>query len=333
MSDLATILQDTHLRYHVKNMREFTQIIYEAMTTLEKNKWGGPVVKKILDAFRFCHRVDSVGGRPVLETDIGDLYLGPSLGMGSFNRVRTAMLNGEEVVVRTTLRKPSTGTKSVLIFAVEAAIHAILSGEKGIPRFIAPFKAVKSGEIEVGMITEYIHGKELCDVMASSRMTDEMAFYFMIKVFQILVRLDNKYGGFIHRDLRGDNILVSNDLKSVYIIDFGLAYLPSFGLDCNTDCTFVSTEHVPKCIDTLVLLWTITDDCRNLRRDCPLFTALVDDLLKDHNSDLSVALPEFNKMDADTRWYQYQRHFAYKTKDDPRLYPEAVLKRLMMTAP
>lgn len=312
-------LSATNLRYNMKSIREFARVIVRSVKALQANEPDYHTVSVVLDALAFCLQRGTVGGRPVLDTDLGPLHTGRFLAAGSYNRVRRGTLSGESVIVRTTLRNPNTGSKSVLIFAIEAAIHALLSGEEGVPRFVCPIKTVRpDGGTDVGTVSEYIEGASLIDVLKSSTTTDELFCDLLIKVMDILHRLWERYG-FRHRDLRGDNIMVRPDM-SVVLIDFGFAHMAAFGLDCNADCTFVD-DSFPNCIDVVMLLWTILDDCPNLYRDAPLTTEHIMGLLRKHNDLLYERYPRYNTMDKDIKWYCYQRHFVYEIGDDEDLTP------------
>lgn len=323
--ELASRLQLTPLRFHMHNLRTFAEAVASAMASLTANKPDRATVLSVIESMDYCLRIGSVGGRPVLDSALGKIYVGPVFGSGSYNRVQRCYIDGTEYVLRTLLRRPEEGSKSVRVFAIESAIHALISGDPVVPKLICPIKTFRDRHgVDVGAVIEYVGDQTLLDVFESDDITDEVAFDLVRKVMDALVRLDREYG-FQHRDLRADNVMVCGD--GIKIIDFGFAKLGAYGLDCNPEGGCVRTGDVPKSIDVMMLLFTLMDDCPLLPRRCPRFTGMVTRLLDRHLDHVRSAIPNFARMDAESRWYFYQRHCVYEAPDCPELHPKEVARR------
>jgi serine/threonine protein kinase len=322
---LAEILLTTPLRHNTENMEEFAKHIVSAMRSLQKNVFDSQSVRNILDSVLYCLRIGTVGGRPIFDTVLGNLYTGPFLASGSYNRLTTAVLEGQKVLLRTILRPPETGTKSVRIFAIEVAIHAILDGERGIPKLYLPIKIIRGdGGLDLGCVIEHVTGETMLDVLQERHMNDVRAFTILINVMETLCHLWDQYG-FRHRDLRADNIMVENEQDDIKLIDFGFSIIEKYGLDCNPEPTFVRSEEVPRAIDTMLLLWTTVDDCYNLIHTSKVFHNFCVTLLEPHRKKVFEQLTDYHKMTKDEQWYYYQRHCIYCAKDIPSMWPVNVL--------
>jgi len=74
---------------------------------------------------------------------------------------------------------------------------------------------------------EYVDGKTLSQVISDNDIqNDDDKIFILRQVLEGLKYIHNK--GLVHRDLKPDNIMVSNRTRSVKIIDFGLAVSDSF---------------------------------------------------------------------------------------------------------
>jgi serine/threonine protein kinase len=323
----------------VADMGVFVDAVMSAQQSLLENRGPDvPTAHAVIQSVPFAIEVNRLGGRPVIRVPLspkpGDdaaltVYTGPFLNAGSYNRLKLARLgdDGEKGILRTTLRNPLSGSKSVLIYAVETAIHAILSGMDGIPRLYAPFSAARdyrtSVGIELGVVAEYVEGKDLMDVLAEDKdVTDEVAFTLFINIMQRLAYLWDRFG-FQHRDLRGDNIRVRPD-HTIAIIDLGFSSLELYGLDCNADVRMLKGKP-PRAIDTMMLLWTLLEDCPNLSRDTPYFARYVRDLIAPHRAYVYDCCPGYDMLDKDAKWDVYQQECVYCAPDVESMWPENAL--------
>lgn len=83
-------------------------------------------------------------------------------------------------------------------------------------------KLVDHGRVEgiFYVATEFIKGRSLGDIIKDSPLTEETAVDLALQVAEVLEYMNNF--GIIHRDIKPDNILISN-IGEVKIVDFGLA--------------------------------------------------------------------------------------------------------------
>lgn len=321
----------------VADVGAFVDAVMSAQQALLENKGHDvPTAHAVIQSAPFAIEINRIGGRPVLRVPLspkpGDeaalvVYSGPFLNAGSYNRLKLARLDvdGDKVILRTMLRNPLSGSKSVLIYAVETAIHAILSGMDGIPKLYTPFSAARdytsSVGMELGVVTEYVEGKDLMDVLAEN-VTDEVAFTLFINIMQRLAYLWDRFG-FQHRDLRGDNIRVKPD-NTIAIIDLGFSSLELYGLDCNADVRMLKGKP-PRAIDTMMLAWTLLEDCPNLARDTPYFARYLRDLIAPHRAYIYDCCPGYDMLDKDTKWDVYQQECVYYAPDVESMWPENAL--------
>ncbi|ORX51587.1 Pkinase-domain-containing protein, partial [Hesseltinella vesiculosa] len=166
--------------------------------------------------------------------EIGDYWLGRTLGKGSSGRVKLGVhkVTGEKVAVKIISKEHLQSNSSV---------------EKSVKREIAVMKLIKHPSImrlidvidlsdatNLYLILEYIEGGELFEYLISrGRLTEnEARKYFQ----QIIYALDYCHRHLIcHRDLKPENLLLDK-AKNIKICDFGMASLQPQGSLLETSC-------------------------------------------------------------------------------------------------
>jgi serine/threonine protein kinase len=239
----------------------------------------------ILAAFRCCVRVGSVGARPIYHLHgVGDLFIGPFVDVGGYNRVTYGELCNEKVVVRTLIRNPSTYVKGARAFLVEQTVHAALNGHPNVPRLIAAFKTKREDNTgcRLSSVMQHIKGKSMYDLLKKKILTSNEVFSVLMSTLNVLRDLEDKHK-FEHRDLRSDNIMVvptrrrvvtasdgvgneyeyDNYGHDVVLIDFGFARVTlknGTRLCANFEHILRGSNDPSPGIDAAMLLYTLNDD-------------------------------------------------------------------------
>ncbi|KAL0077032.1 kinase-like domain-containing protein [Phycomyces blakesleeanus] len=166
--------------------------------------------------------------------DIGDYWLGKTLGRGSSGRVKIGIhkITGEKVAVK---------------IIAKSHLASNVSVEKAVKREIAVMKLINHPNImslidvidlsdspNLYLILEYVQGGELFEYLVSQGRLQESEArkYFQ----QIIFGLDYCHRHLIcHRDLKPENLLLDKE-KSIKIADFGMASLQPAGSLLETSC-------------------------------------------------------------------------------------------------
>lgn len=106
---------------------------------------------------------------------------------------------------------------------------------KGLPAFIDEFES----DGAVCIVREYIEGLPLDKYMAGRILSETELVGLCLKLCDILIYLHGQEPPVIHRDIKPQNIIVSND-GSVSLIDFDIAR--TFDSEAETDTQFIGTR-------------------------------------------------------------------------------------------
>lgn len=125
--------------------------------------------------------------------------------------------------------------QSVLPRNSEGSILRPLS-HKGLPRFLVEYE-------NDGMrcvVREYVKGRTLLERLEESEMTEAEALSVLFQLCDILAYLHNQSPPVIHRDIKPQNIILS-DGGTVKLIDFGIARV--YDADAKKDTVFYGTQE------------------------------------------------------------------------------------------
>ncbi|SAL98954.1 hypothetical protein [Absidia glauca] len=166
--------------------------------------------------------------------EIGEYWLGKTLGKGSSGRVKLGV-------------HKVTGQKVAVKIISKSHLKSNASVEKSIKREIAVMKLIKHPNIinlidvidlsdatNLYLILEFVEGGELFEHLISCGKLDEKEArkYFQ----QIIFALDYCHRHLIcHRDLKPENLLLDKE-KNIKICDFGMASLQPYGSLLETSC-------------------------------------------------------------------------------------------------
>lgn len=164
---------------------------------------------------------------PVLE----NFVLGPTIGKGSFGKVKVAMHGptGQKVAVKM-MRKDLLAAKGVQHkVAREVAVLRALSH----PLIVRLYQVIET-KTDVFLVMEYASGGELFDYITDHWPLKRSIVRFLFQ--QLIVGIEHLHRHFcVHRDLKPENLLLDSKLN-LKIADFGLSTRCSDGLFLNTAC-------------------------------------------------------------------------------------------------
>lgn len=153
--------------------------------------------------------------------DLGKLHLGMPFAQGAFGKLYKGTYNGMEVAIKLLERPEADPEKAQLLeqqFVQEVMMLATLR-HPNIVKFIGACRKPMVWCI----VTEYAKGGSLKHFL-SKRQNRSVPLKLAVKQALDVARgMAYVHGlGFIHRDLKSDNLLISGD-KSIKIADFGVA--------------------------------------------------------------------------------------------------------------
>ena len=154
----------------------------------------------------------------MVSLKIGHYYLGKTLGIGSFGKVKLAMheLCGQKVAVKILNRK------RIRILNMEEKVKREINILKLFvhPHIIRLYEVINSPS-DVFVITEYITGGELFDyILDRGRLSEDESRRFFQQMISG-IEYCHKYT-VVHRDLKPENLLLDVNFN-VKIADFGLS--------------------------------------------------------------------------------------------------------------
>ncbi|KAF7722438.1 hypothetical protein EC973_003140 [Apophysomyces ossiformis] len=166
--------------------------------------------------------------------DIGDYWLGKTLGRGSSGRVKLGIhkITGEKVAVKI-ISKSHLASNASIERAVKREIAVMkLINHPNIMSLIDVIDLTDSPNLY--LILEYVQGGELFEYLVSQgRLPEHEARKYLQ---QIIFGLDYCHRHLIcHRDLKPENLLLDKD-KNIKIADFGMASLQPAGSLLETSC-------------------------------------------------------------------------------------------------
>jgi len=92
------------------------------------------------------------------------------------------------------------------------------------------------------IVMEYIPGKDLADWIEQNIMTEAEAIYYIRQIAEALDTVHQQ--GFLHRDVKPQNIIITSDRSQAVLIDFGIAREYKQGV-LTTHTTFISEGYSP----------------------------------------------------------------------------------------
>ncbi|MCL5674799.1 MAG: serine/threonine protein kinase [Candidatus Omnitrophica bacterium] len=163
-----------------------------------------------------------------MVSNISDYILGEKIGGGAFSTVYKAIYSPDSIKEKKTVAIKilngklikSEGNKVIKQFEREADISIHLNHENVV-------RVYEWGELNGhhAIVMEYVEGENLNEFMLEDN----------IYPFEKLIEIGYKIGkglvyihqnGIIHKDIKPENILISNDTQIVKITDFGIAKIP-----------------------------------------------------------------------------------------------------------
>ena len=159
---------------------------------------------------------------------IGSYTLNDVIGEGSFSIVRKAILNNGskeifacKIIPKIRFKERNLATRFQYEIRVMQALHH--------PNIVQIFDIFRDKQFYY-VIMEYVSGGTLYDyVVDNRRISEDQSRFFMYKIFSAMKYIHNL--GICHRDMKLENILLTEDNTDIKISDFGLSkFLDKDGL-------------------------------------------------------------------------------------------------------
>ena len=197
-------------------VKENVQQTLEAIKDLKLKQRVSDIICPI---FRKCF-VHSIHGSIEDTYEIKDI-----LGQGSFSVVRQAhhYESSHERAIKI-ITKNSVGEDQLLSVQNETEMLKALDH----PNIIRIIEIVEDNT-KINIVTDLCEGGELFDrIINCKSFSENLAANYMFQILSGLIHIHNK--GFIHRDMKPENILfVANDEAYLKIIDFGISLMKDSG--------------------------------------------------------------------------------------------------------
>lgn len=153
--------------------------------------------------------------------DLRKLHMGPAFAQGAFGKLYRGTYNGEDVAIKILERPENDPEKAQLLeqqFQQEVMMLATLK-HPNIVRFIGACRR----SMVWCIVTEYAKGGSLRQFL-TKRQNRAVPLKLAVKqALDVATGMAYVHGlGYIHRDLKSDNLLISRD-RSIKIADFGVA--------------------------------------------------------------------------------------------------------------
>ncbi|KAI7730118.1 hypothetical protein M8C21_029375 [Ambrosia artemisiifolia] len=154
--------------------------------------------------------------------DLEKLNMGPAFAQGAFGKLYKGSYNGVDVAIKL-LEKPEDNVdKAILMeqqFQQEVKMLAVLK-HPNIVRFVGAC----CKPMVWCIVTEYAKGGSVRHFLNKRRNKNSVPLKLAVKqALDVAKGMEYVHGfGFIHRDLKSDNLLISSD-RSIKIADFGVA--------------------------------------------------------------------------------------------------------------
>eukprot|EP00124_Ichthyophonus_hoferi_P000692 Ihof_evm21s27 gene=Ihof_evmTU21s27 len=133
---------------------------------------------------------------------------------------------GGYVAIKRVVIRPNTHIN----IAKEAQIHKEISQHKH--KHVMPLLDVIEGQYVVKFIMPYLSGGQLLDLIPPDTGLDpKIAARYAMQIFSALAHIHSL--GYAHRDVKPENLLLTKDLKTVKLCDFGYA----INATCNQKAT------------------------------------------------------------------------------------------------
>ncbi|XP_013605734.1 PREDICTED: serine/threonine-protein kinase HT1-like [Brassica oleracea var. oleracea] len=153
--------------------------------------------------------------------DLRKLHMGPAFAQGAFGKLYRGTYNGDDVAIKILERPENDPEKAQLMgqqFQQEVMMLATLK-HANIVRFIGACRR----SMVWCIVTEYAKGGSLRQFLTKRRNRAVPLKLAVKQALDVATGMAYVHGlGYIHRDLKSDNLLISAD-RSIKIADFGVA--------------------------------------------------------------------------------------------------------------
>lgn len=167
------------------------------------------------------HPTISLGNYEHWAIDLGKLHMGVAFAQGAFGKLYRGAYNGEDVAIKLLERPENDIERAKLMeqqFAQEVMMLATLK-HPNIVRFVGACRK----QMVWCIVTEYAKGGSVRQALVRKQNRSIPPRVAVKQALDVARGMEYVHGlGFIHRDLKSDNLLIFGD-KSIKIADFGVA--------------------------------------------------------------------------------------------------------------
>lgn len=167
------------------------------------------------------HPTISLGSYEHWAIDLGKLHMGVAFAQGAFGKLYRGTYNGEDVAIKLLERPENDIDRAKLMeqqFTQEVMMLANLK-HPNIVRFVGACRK----QLVWCIVTEYAKGGSVRQALVQKQNRLIPPRVAVKQVLDVARGMEYVHGlGFIHRDLKSDNLLIFGD-KSIKIADFGVA--------------------------------------------------------------------------------------------------------------
>ncbi|KAJ1698033.1 Protein kinase superfamily protein [Rhynchospora pubera] len=153
--------------------------------------------------------------------DLGKLYMGNPFAQGAFGKLYKGTYNGEDVAIKL-LEKPENDPERAQLMEQQFVQEVMMLSNLRHPNIVKFIGACRKPMVWC-IVTEYAKGGSVRQFLMRRQNRSVPLKLAVKQALDVARGMAYVHGlGFIHRDLKSDNLLISGD-KSIKIADFGVA--------------------------------------------------------------------------------------------------------------
>lgn len=167
------------------------------------------------------HPTDSLGSYDHWAIDLRKLNMGVAFAQGAFGKLYRGTYNGEDVAIKL-LERPENDVERAQLMEQQFQQEVMMLANLKHPNIVRFIGACRKQMVWC-IVTEYAKGGSVRQSLMKRQHRSIPARVAVRQALDVAKGMEYVHGlGFIHRDLKSDNLLIFGD-KSIKIADFGVA--------------------------------------------------------------------------------------------------------------